>query len=86
MKLYKIYGQVPTWELLDIKHSIEDMYKFVYSNYENNPTNFLVVERDTELDIEFPLVNIFSDDKYLKFKEEYDYEKVAVDKSIKLVK
>ena len=71
MKIYKIYGQVPTWELLDIKHSIEDMYKFVCSNYESNSTRYLIIERDNELDCEFPLASISSEEKYLKFKEEY---------------
>lgn len=77
MRLYKIYGQVPTWELLDIKHSIEDMYKFVCDRYESNPTRYLIIERDNELDCEFPLSSISNEEKYLKFKEEYKlYAKV----------
>lgn len=81
MKIYKIYGQVSTWELLDIKHSIEDMYRFVCDKYETNPTDYLVVERDTELDSEFPIVSINNENKYLKFKEEYKpYAKVKTKK------
>ena len=77
MKVYKIYGQTPTWELLDIKYNIEDMYKYVCNNYEINPTSYLIIERDNELDREFPLVSISNEEKYLKFKEEYKpYAKV----------
>ena len=77
MKLYKIYGQVPTWELLDIKYSIEDMYKFVCGSYESNPTRYLIIERNNELDCEYPLASISNEEKYLKFKEEYrSYVKV----------
>ena len=44
MKIYKIYRQTPTWELLDIKYNIEDMYKYVCNNYEINPTSYLIIE------------------------------------------
>lgn len=42
-----------------------------------NPTSYLIIERDNELDCEFPLVSISNEEKYLKFKEEYKpYAKV----------
>ena len=77
MKTYKIYGKVYTWELLYIKFNIEDMYKFVCDCYENNPINYLVIEKNIELDSKCPLVSIINEEKYLKFKEEYKpYAKV----------
>ena len=77
MKIYKIYGKIYTWKLLDIKCNIEDMYKYVCDCYENNPINYLVIGKNIELDSEFPLVSIINEEKYLEFKEQYKpYAKV----------
>ena len=71
MKVYKIYGQDPTWKLIDIKYNIEDMYEYVCNNYEKNHTTYLIMEADYKDNSEFPICLIVDEREFLEFKEEY---------------
>jgi len=67
---YRIYKNIVGWELIDVKSNFGSMLKTVENLLNDNIRDFIVIEHDTKIDSDFPIIICEAD--YLFHKKEYE--------------
>ena len=70
-KIYKVYCDFGGWDIIGVCDSPYAAFRTIYNRYDGKSI-YIVVEHDTELDIDSAYKTITSEDKLIKFKSEVE--------------